>query len=88
MAIDLKAGGRNKKTHRTAPKSRNPYLLLLVKVSRAPPVLALNSRLRSLHDRPFIWELPCCDGMGFAPLEHGENRPLQRDRDVPVGVSI
>ncbi|GJP45727.1 hypothetical protein CLOM_g5075 [Closterium sp. NIES-68] len=34
MAIDLKAGGRNKKTHRTAPKSRNPYLLLLVKIYR------------------------------------------------------
>ncbi|CAI5511195.1 unnamed protein product, partial [Closterium sp. Naga37s-1] len=33
-AIDLKAGGRNKKTHRTAPKSRNPYLLLLVKIYR------------------------------------------------------
>ena len=32
QGIDLKAGGRNKKVHRTAPKSDNPYLKLLVKV--------------------------------------------------------
>jgi hypothetical protein len=32
MGIDLKAGGRNKKTKRTAPKSENVYLKLLVKV--------------------------------------------------------
>lgn len=28
----MEAGGRNKKTHRTAPKSDNVYLKLLVKV--------------------------------------------------------
>lgn len=33
MGIDLIAGGRNKKTARTAPKSDNVYLKLLVKVS-------------------------------------------------------
>ena len=32
QGIDLKAGGRNKKKHRTAPKSENVYLKLLVKV--------------------------------------------------------
>ncbi|GAB4816368.1 hypothetical protein N2152v2_003414 [Parachlorella kessleri] len=32
--IDLKAGGRNKRVHRTAPKSDNPYLKLLVKLYR------------------------------------------------------
>jgi hypothetical protein len=32
QGIDLKAGGRNKRVHRTAPKSDNPYLKLLVKV--------------------------------------------------------
>lgn len=32
QGIDLKAGGRNKKTKRTAPKSQNVYLKLLVKV--------------------------------------------------------
>ena len=32
MGIDLIAGGRNKKTHRTAPKSENVYLALLVKL--------------------------------------------------------
>jgi large subunit ribosomal protein L18e len=34
MGIDLKAGGRNKKTKRTAPKSNNVYLKLLVKLYR------------------------------------------------------
>ncbi len=33
QGIDLEAGGRNKKTWRTAPKSENVYLKLLVKVS-------------------------------------------------------
>ncbi|AQK84427.1 60S ribosomal protein L18-3 [Zea mays] len=33
MGIDLVAGGRNKKTKRTAPKSDDVYLKLLVKVS-------------------------------------------------------
>jgi large subunit ribosomal protein L18e len=32
MGIDLIAGGRNKRTHRTAPKSDNVYLKLLVKL--------------------------------------------------------
>jgi large subunit ribosomal protein L18e len=32
MGIDLIAGGRSKKTHRTAPKSDNVYLKLLVKL--------------------------------------------------------
>lgn len=32
QGIDLKAGGRSKKVHRTAPKSDNVYLKLLVKV--------------------------------------------------------
>ena len=32
QGIDLIAGGRNKKTSRTAPKSDNVYLKLLVKV--------------------------------------------------------
>ncbi|GAQ84052.1 60S ribosomal protein L18 family protein [Klebsormidium nitens] len=34
MGIDLKAGGRNKKTARLAPKSDNVYLKLLVKLYR------------------------------------------------------
>eukprot|EP00798_Chlamydomonas_sp_ICE-L_P020148 gene20148-26880_t len=34
MGIDLLAGGRNKKVHRTAPKSANVYLALLVKLYR------------------------------------------------------
>jgi len=33
QGIDLIAGGRNKKTHRTAPKTDNVYIKLLVKVS-------------------------------------------------------
>jgi large subunit ribosomal protein L18e len=33
QGIDLIAGGRNKKTTRTAPKSDNVYIKLLVKVS-------------------------------------------------------
>ena len=32
QGIDLVAGGRNKRVHRTAPKSKNPYIKLLVKV--------------------------------------------------------
>ena len=32
QGVDLVAGGRNKKTKRTAPKSENPYLALIVKV--------------------------------------------------------
>lgn len=32
MGIDLIAGGRSKTKHRTAPKSENVYLKLLVKV--------------------------------------------------------
>merc|ERR1719460_3108917 len=32
MGIDLEAGGRNKKKHRTAPRSDNVYLKLLVKL--------------------------------------------------------
>eukprot|EP00899_Mesostigma_viride_P023011 jgi/Mesvir1/3895/Mv19841-RA.1 len=34
MGIDLKSGGRSKKTNRTAPKSDNVYLKLLVKLYR------------------------------------------------------
>jgi len=34
MGIDLEKGGRIKKRNRTAPKSENPYLLLLVKLYR------------------------------------------------------
>ncbi|KAL6768627.1 RPL18 [Auxenochlorella protothecoides x Auxenochlorella symbiontica] len=34
MGIDLRAGGRNTKVHRTAPKSQNPYVKLLVKLYR------------------------------------------------------
>ena len=36
QGIDLEAGGRNKKTKRTAPKSDNVYLKLLVKVISGP----------------------------------------------------
>lgn len=32
MGIDLIAGGRNKRVHRSAPKSKNPYLKLIVKL--------------------------------------------------------
>ena len=43
QGIDLKAGGRNKKTKRTAPKSENVYLKLLVKVlSRSNAVVTLS----------------------------------------------
>eukprot|EP00744_Colponema_vietnamica_P000062 GILI01000122.1.p1 GENE.GILI01000122.1~~GILI01000122.1.p1 ORF type:complete len:188 (-),score=46.87 GILI01000122.1:103-666(-) len=34
MGIDLVAGGRRKDGNRTAPKSQNPYILLLVKLYR------------------------------------------------------
>jgi large subunit ribosomal protein L18e len=34
MGVDLKAGGRNKRVHRTAPKSDNVYIKLLVKLYR------------------------------------------------------
>nr|XP_027188029.1 60S ribosomal protein L18 isoform X1 [Cicer arietinum] len=34
MGIDLKAGGKNKKTKRTSPKSNDIYLKLLVKLYR------------------------------------------------------
>ncbi|KAH7424954.1 hypothetical protein KP509_11G033500 [Ceratopteris richardii] len=34
MGIDLPAGGRNKKTKHTAPKSDNVYLKLVVKLYR------------------------------------------------------
>ncbi len=37
QGIDLEAGGRNKKVWRTAPKSENVYLKLLVKVRGAEP---------------------------------------------------
>ena len=48
QGIDLVAGGRNKKVHRTAPKSENVYLKLLVKVRRlARGKSALASRARA-----------------------------------------
>lgn len=47
QGIDLKAGGRNKKTKRTAPKSANVYLALLVKVRR---ISGLSYRTRSYAD--------------------------------------
>merc|ERR1711907_874721 len=34
MGIDLKAGGRVRNSGRTAPKSENPYIRLLVKLYR------------------------------------------------------
>jgi large subunit ribosomal protein L18e len=34
MGIDLIAGGRNKRVHRTEPKSQDPYLHILVKLYR------------------------------------------------------
>mmetsp|Transcript_24368 Transcript_24368/g.59877 ORF Transcript_24368/g.59877 Transcript_24368/m.59877 type:complete len:187 (+) Transcript_24368:102-662(+) len=34
MGIDLEAGGRNKEKHRSAPKSENVYIRLLVKLYR------------------------------------------------------
>merc|ERR1719231_528304 len=34
MGIDIISGGRNKKTKREAPKSKNVYILLLVKLYR------------------------------------------------------
>lgn len=37
QGIDLEAGGRNKKVWRTAPKSENVYLKLLVKVRGVEP---------------------------------------------------
>ena len=39
MGIDLKAGGKSKKTKRTAPKSDDIYLKLLVKVRIMFPLL-------------------------------------------------
>merc|ERR1719313_2304915 len=36
MGIDMKAGGRVKNSGRTAPKSENPYIRLLVKLYRPP----------------------------------------------------
>ena len=55
QGIDLNAAGRNKRVHRTAPKSENPYVKLLVKVrgrragpgpreARVPPQAALHTR--------------------------------------------
>lgn len=40
----MKAGGRNKKTKRTAPKSENVYLKLLVKVGLRSDELVTISR--------------------------------------------
>jgi len=48
QGIDLKAGGRNKKVHRTAPKSDNPYLKLLVKVSKIVQIQAWRRFQRAL----------------------------------------
>ncbi|PKU76983.1 60S ribosomal protein L18-3 [Dendrobium catenatum] len=36
MGIDLIAGGRSKKTKRTAPRSDDVYLKLLVKINKPP----------------------------------------------------
>lgn len=47
QGIDLVAGGRNKKTKRTAPKSDNPYLKLLVKVTRST-VQRLRAKLSAI----------------------------------------
>ena len=41
------AGGRNKKKHRTAPKSENVYLKLLVKVRRGKTTAADSGEYRS-----------------------------------------
>lgn len=65
QGIDLKAGGRNKKVHRTAPKSDNPYIKLLVKVrpQRRPqraacPRWGLQPRLR-LPEAPGLAARSC-----------------------------
>jgi len=34
MGLDIEAGGRNKKVTRSAPRSQNPYLMLIVKLYR------------------------------------------------------
>lgn len=49
QGIDLKAGGRNKKTKRTAPKSGNVYLKLLVKVIWYAPAFSRVYVLVSCH---------------------------------------
>ncbi|KAG9147781.1 hypothetical protein Leryth_026429 [Lithospermum erythrorhizon] len=46
MGIDLKAGGKVKKTKRTAPKSNDIYLKLLVKVAHEQVKAPLPSLLR------------------------------------------
>lgn len=63
QGIDLEAGGRNKKTWRTAPKSENVYLKLLVKVgaklahlqSACSAMMAIGG-LTSLHRSSWCWQ--------------------------------
>jgi hypothetical protein len=64
QGIDLEAGGRNKCKHRTAPKSENVYLKLLVKVrARCSPGPAPDPPSKRLHNQTvhqaelFYWVL-------------------------------
>lgn len=52
QGIDLIAGGRNKKTARTAPKSDNVYLKLLVKVGRRRALRRLPAAADAICARP------------------------------------
>ena len=54
QGIDLEAGGRNKTKHRTAPKSDNVYLKLLVKVRERK----FRPRSREIETRSFLPRSP------------------------------
>jgi hypothetical protein len=62
QGIDIEAGGRNKVKHRTAPKSENVYLKLLVKLYR---FLArrtdsdFNKTVRAVHTERFTHRTVC-----------------------------
>ena len=70
MGIDLEAGGRRVgHKNRTSPKSKNPYLLLLVKVrSCAPTATAPRPRLRpsTATTDPVSHDLPLVATAAFA----------------------
>jgi hypothetical protein len=62
QGIDLKAGGRNLRKHREAPKSDNVYLKLLVKVSsrdrQTRPLWRIRTRDPAQQPQQLVWQ--CC----------------------------
>ena len=75
QGIDLKAGGRNKKKHRTAPKSENVYLKLLVKVRHG--LVGHSSRQGLPRPLPVSRSKPAGNSACARPQMHvGISRPL------------